>query len=72
MKTAFHLPSVVNEDFIRNLLWQHQEQHHQKSNTNQQQQSIKQFISEGVSKYTLQLSIINYLRWKHEDFELSQ
>ena len=52
MKTAFHLPSVVNEDFIRNLLWQHQEQHHQKSNTNQQQQSIKQFISEGVSKYT--------------------
>ena len=52
MKTAFHLPSVVNEDFIRNLLWQHQEQHHQKSNTNQQQKSIKQFISEGVSKYT--------------------
>ena len=52
MKTAFDLPSVVNEDFIRNLLWQHQEQHHQKSNTNQQQQSIKQFISEGVSKYT--------------------
>ena len=52
VKTAFRLPSVVNEDFIRNLLWQHQEQHHQKSNTNQQQQSIKQFISEGVSKYT--------------------
>ena len=51
VKTAFRLPSVVNEDFIRNLLWQHQEQH-QKSNTNQQQQSIKQFISEGVSKYT--------------------
>ena len=51
MKTAFRLPSGVNEDFIRNLIWwQHQQQRHQK-NINQQQQNIKQCIS-GVSKYT--------------------
>ena len=41
VKTAFRLPSGVNEDFIRNLIWQHH-----------QQQNIKQFTSEGVSKYT--------------------
>ena len=50
MKTAFRLPSGVNEDFIRNLIWQHQQQQHQK-NISQQQQNIKQFTS-GVSKYT--------------------
>ena len=43
--------SGVNEDFIRYLIWQHhQQQDHQKSNINQQQQSTKQFPSEGVSK----------------------
>ena len=34
VKTAFRLPSGVNEDFVRNLTWQHQ----------QQQQSINQFM----------------------------
>ena len=53
VKTAFHLPSGVNEDFIRNLLWQHQQQRQKKENINQQQQqNISQFTSEGVSKYT--------------------
>ena len=53
VKTAFRLPCGVNEDFIRNLIWQHhQQQHHQKNSINQQQQNIKQFTLEGVSKYT--------------------
>ena len=31
VKTAFRLPSGVNKDFIRNLIWQHrQQQQHQK------------------------------------------
>ena len=31
VKTAFLLPSGVNEDFIKNLIWQHQQkQQHQK------------------------------------------
>ena len=51
VKTAFRLPSGVNEDFIRNLMWQHQQQQ-QRENINQQQQHINQFTSEGVSKYT--------------------
>ena len=51
VKTAFHLPSGVNEDFIRNLIWQHHQQQQHKKNINQQQQNIKQFTS-GVSKYT--------------------
>ena len=52
VKTAFCLPSGVNEDFIRNLLWQHQQQRQQQENiTQQQQQNINQFTS-GVSKYT--------------------
>ena len=50
VKTAFRLPSGINEDFIRNLIWHHHQQQHQK-NINQQQQNIKQFTS-GVSKYT--------------------
>ena len=34
VKAAFHLPSEVNEDFIRNLTWQHhhQQQHQKKFN----------------------------------------
>ena len=52
MKIAFHLPSGLNEDFIRNLIWQHhQKQQHQKTINQQQQQNIKQFTSEDVSKY---------------------
>ena len=35
VKTAFHLPSGVNEDSIRNLIWQHhQQQQHQKMFSN--------------------------------------
>ena len=35
MKTVFRLPSGVNENFIRNLIWQHQQQEqHQKISTN--------------------------------------
>ena len=53
MKTAFRLPNGVNEDFIRNLIWQHQQQQQQENiNQQQQQQNIKQFTSEGTSKYT--------------------
>ena len=52
VKTAFRLPSGVNEDFIRNLIWQHQQQQQQENNQQQQQQNINQFTSEGVSKYT--------------------
>ena len=51
MKTAFRLPSAVNEDFIRNLIWKHQQQQQQQKNINHQQQNIKQFTS-GISKYT--------------------
>ena len=51
VKTAFRLPSGVNEDFIRNLIWQHHQQQQHQKNINQQQQNIKQFTSEGVSKY---------------------
>ena len=31
VKATFRLHSGVNEDFIRNLFWQHQRQQHQKS-----------------------------------------
>ena len=34
MKTTSRLPSGVNEDFIKNLVWQHQQQQHQKISTN--------------------------------------
>ena len=35
VKTAFWLPGGVNEDLIRNLIWQHhQQQQHQKISTN--------------------------------------
>ena len=43
MKTAFRLPSGVNVDFNRNLIWQHHQQ--------QQHQKISTFTS-GFSKYT--------------------
>ena len=51
VKTAFRLPSRFNEDFIRNLIWQHQQKQHQK-NINHQQQNINRFTSESISKYT--------------------
>ena len=41
LKTAFCLPSGVNEGFIMNLIWQHQQQQ-QQENINQQQ-NINQF-----------------------------
>ena len=53
VKTVFRLPSRVNKDFIRNLIWQHHQQQQHQKNTNQQQQNIKQFTS-GVPKYTQQ------------------
>ena len=35
VKTAFCLPSEVNEDFIRNLIWEHrQQQQNQKISIN--------------------------------------
>ena len=34
VKTAFGLPSGVNEDFVRNLIWPRQQQQHQKILTN--------------------------------------
>ena len=37
VETAFCLPSEVNEDFMRNLLWQHLQQ--------QQEKNINQFTS---------------------------
>ena len=37
MKTAFRLPIGVKKDFIRDLIWLHQQQQHQKI-TNQRQQ----------------------------------
>ena len=53
VKTAFRLPSRVNEDFIRNLIWLlQQQQKHQKIINQQQQQNIKQFTSKDVSRYT--------------------
>ena len=54
VKTAFRLPSGVNEDFIMNLIWQHQQQQQQENinQQQQQQQNINQFTSEVVSKYT--------------------
>ena len=55
VKTAFRLSSWVNNDVIRNLIWQHRkQQQHQGiiNNNNQQQQNIKQFTSENVWKYT--------------------
>ena len=53
VKTAFRLPSGVNEDFIRNLIWQHQQQQQQENvNQQQQQQNINQFTLEVVLKYT--------------------
>ena len=51
MKTAFHLPSGVNEGLIRNLIWQHHQQQQHQKKIKQQQENIKRFTS-GVSKYT--------------------
>ena len=48
VKIAFRLPSGVNEDFIRNLIWQPQQQQQHQENNHQQQNN--QF-TEGVSKY---------------------
>ena len=48
MKTAFCLPSGVNEEFPSNLMWQQHQQQHQKKNINQQQNN--QFTSELNSK----------------------
>ena len=50
VKTAFCLPSEVNQDFIRNMGAPPTTT--KSKNINQQQQNINQFISEGVSKYT--------------------
>ena len=49
VKTAFHLPSGVNEDYLK-FNMAAQQQQHQKT-INQKQQNIKQFTSD-VSKYT--------------------
>ena len=35
VKAAFRLPSGVNEDFIWNLIWQHQQEQQQQENINQ-------------------------------------
>ena len=51
VKTVFRLPSRVNKDFIRNLIWQHHQQQQHQKNIKQQQQNIKQFTLI-VSKYT--------------------
>ena len=51
VKTAFHLSDGVNEDFIRSLIWQLQQQQQHQKNVKQQQQNIKRLTS-GVSKYT--------------------
>ena len=62
VETGFCLPSEVNKDFIRNLIWQHQQQQQQKNNQqqqknnqqqqkNNQQQNINRFTSKGRSKY---------------------
>ena len=50
VKTAFRLSSGVNQDFIRNLIWQHQQQQQHQKNIKQQQQNIKRYTSV-VSKY---------------------
>ena len=52
MKTTFRLPSGINEYFIRNSIRHHQQQQQHLKNINQQQQNVKQFTSESVSKYT--------------------
>ena len=45
VKTAFRLSSRVNQDFIRNLIWQHQQQQQHQKNIKQQQQNIKRYTS---------------------------
>ena len=46
VETAFCLPSGVNEDFARNLKWQHNQQQQNQENINQQkQQNNNQFTS---------------------------
>ena len=52
VKTVFRLPSGINEDLIRNLVWQHQQQQQHKNINQQQQQNINQFTSDGILKYT--------------------
>ena len=54
---------VDNEDFSRNLIWQHQQQQqHQKISNQQQQQNIKQLTSEDVSKYTQEKTFLIKLK----------
>ena len=51
VETAFCLPSGINKDFMRNLLWPHYQQQQQENiNQRQQQININQFTSVGVSK----------------------
>ena len=70
VESAFRLPSRVNEDFIRNLLWQHLQE--------QQQENINQFTtppsttatSERSSGNTLdetEETFIHYFKSSHED-----
>ena len=56
VKIAFRLPGGVNEDFIRNLIWQPQQQHQE----NNQQQQNNQF-TEGVSKYIQEKPVLKSL-----------
>ena len=51
MEKAFRLPSLVNKDFIRNLIWHHHQQQQQEIINQQQQQNINQVTSECVLKY---------------------
>ena len=48
VKTDFRLPSGINKDFIRNLLWQYEQQKQLQENINQQQQqqNISRFTTE--------------------------
>ena len=48
VETVFRLPSGVNEEFIRNLLWQHQQQQHQQENNQQQQRNISSTYIKGT------------------------
>ena len=46
VETAFRLPGGVNEDFIKNLLWQHHQQQQRQENIKQKrQQNINQYAS---------------------------
>ena len=69
-ETTFRLPSGVNKDFIRNILWKHQhQQQQQQENINQQQsiQNINQFTSPLPSPAMSETSSGNAWREKQED-----